>query len=179
MGTAGIVTHHPADHATVGGGCLRAEKQAIGFQKFVEFIKDDARLHTYPFFFFIQFQYPCPIFRYISHNASAHNLPGQRSASRTRNDGNLVFGGKTNEPFNIFIVFGISNRQRFFTVGRSIGGVHQPDGFIIKDFTFKDFFQLLQLIVNVFHLSCPWLWGTNIRGCVDFEFLMQGLGFLN
>lgn len=50
------IAHDASDHSPVGGGGVRAEKQAVGFKKFVQLVVDYARLDPDPAFFRVKFQ---------------------------------------------------------------------------------------------------------------------------
>ena len=55
VGAAGVVANHAADAATVAGGGLRGEEEAVGAEVKVEFVAHHARLDPCPTFLWVDF----------------------------------------------------------------------------------------------------------------------------
>ena len=130
VAAAAVVAHHATNHGPVGCAGFGAKKQAVGLQKHVELIADDARLHPHPMFVFVQFQYLGKMLAHIYHNAIAHHLTRQAGAGRAWDERRFVLVGKTNERLQVFVVFGDGDGQGHFAVGRCIGGIQHPHGLI-------------------------------------------------
>ena len=91
MGAAAVVAHHAADAAAVAGGGLRTEKEAVGFQRQVQFVAHHPGLHPDPMFLCIDFQYFCKMTTDVRHQAAAHHLPGDGGTARTGNQADPLF----------------------------------------------------------------------------------------
>ena len=78
----------------------------MGFQRIVEHIAHDPRLHPRPSFFHIDLQNFVEIFRHIDHDATADTLSRQRSAGSAGNKACFVGIGESDQVAQIVLGFG-------------------------------------------------------------------------
>ena len=123
VGAAGVVAEHAADAASVAGGGLGAEKEAVGFEGEVEFVANHAGLDPRPTLGGIYFENVVEVTADIDDDAAADDLAGDGGATGARDEGGVVFMRIANEFGDVILFLGEGHAQGQLAVGTCIGGV--------------------------------------------------------
>ena len=131
VGAAGVIADHSADTTPVGSGCLRAEKESVGFAGEVEFIAYDAGFDEGIAFVGVDFMDAVHIAAYIRYDAVSDHLSGDGCASCARDDIRVASPRFVNEGTDVVFVGRVGDTVGDFTIDagvRRVGYLMQAVG---------------------------------------------------
>ena len=112
VGAAGVVAHHAAYAAAVGGGCLGAEEETVGFERFVEFVAHHSGLHPYPALLNVNLYDMVEMTAYVYDNAVADYLTCNAGAACAWYEVGVVATSLSDELNDVVLILWISNTKR-------------------------------------------------------------------
>ena len=98
---AGIICRHPANGRARGGRDIDGEPQPVRFQRAVEIVKHDPRLHHNTAILDIQLQNTVEMHRVVEDEPGIHGLPGLRGAAAAPGYRNTLGPGRSQRDFDI------------------------------------------------------------------------------